>query len=138
MRCLREGLCDYSPGGLLWHVPLAIAVTTNTAEFGTLYTEISPTLLTASELFCLVRNRRIHLRERWLAMGFLHPDVQHLVMGDDNVRPGCFPAVDLITDGPGKLKGSSQRRITGNGMHVAAAASWIAYTLAGWSNEGHE
>ena len=122
LSCMRKGLFSSAPEAGIWHVPHAIVNANNTDEWGSLSTEIFPTQMTGSELYCLVHDRRIHIRELYLAMGFPHPDVAE-VGGESK----WFPFPSLLE--PGKLRSAHHKHLIGNSMHVIAVGSWIAYTL---------
>ena len=80
----------------------------------------APTLTTGTHLYELTSQQFWDVASHWVIMGYPHPGAQ---IGDALKLTFPFPSVCA------KVPISSQRRLTGNGMHLAVAAYTIAHAL---------
>ncbi len=91
-----------------------------------------PALLPRSIYFDLVRWRLICTLEEWLIHGYPHPDVPELA----DIARERFPCVALVQkDSSTRLALKDQRKLLGNGMHVAQVGIFFLHSLG--STPGH-
>ena len=107
----------------VWLVAAAVINISQSAKFcGQVDSETMPTLLTRSELFDMVSNRKLLVPELFLVQGYPHPEL---------VRVVDVPFFPFVVSYLENLPVRHATKLLGNGMHLQAVGSMILHI---WAN----
>jgi hypothetical protein len=127
IQAMKSGLCERTADGATeWHVRVALAVISQTDNYwGKIQTVGAPAVLPRHVIFDLVRQRAVTAMEEWILQGYQHPDAEALTELAEH-----FPIPQLFAQGRDRLQLADQKKLIGNGMHLATVGAWTMHQLS--------